>query len=134
MRLTLPRLAYSGEFTEGVLCLGDRFFSYTQEDTLRDGPKVDGRTAIPAGTYPVKLTFSNRFGKVLPLLVGVPGFEGIRIHSGNTAADSQGCILIAEKRLSADRIYGGLSFALVRALSLVDEPHEIQIINTWRVS
>lgn len=55
--------------------------------------KVYGDTAIPAGTYNVVITYSNRFKKYLPLLIDVPGYEGIRIHPGNSNKDTHGCLL-----------------------------------------
>lgn len=66
---------------------------YTLEDCLRD-IKIPGTTCIPAGRYEVVFSFSNRFKKFLPLLLNVPGFDGVRIHPGNTAAHTEGCILV----------------------------------------
>jgi len=65
---------------------------YVLEDCLRE-VKIPKETCIPAGTYEVVFSFSNRFKKFLPLLLNVPNFEGIRIHPGNFPADSEGCLL-----------------------------------------
>ena len=93
MKLKVIREASSKNATIGKLFIDDVFFCYTLEDVVRD-VKIYGETAIPTGMYEVKLTMSNRFKKVLPLLLNVKNFEGVRIHAGNTKADTHGCILV----------------------------------------
>ena len=55
--------------------------------------KIPGATAIPAGTYEIRDTYSPTFKKMMLEVIGVPGFQGIRIHSGNTADDTEGCLI-----------------------------------------
>jgi Family of unknown function (DUF5675) len=81
--------------TLGELFINGKRFSYTLEDVIRaKGVKVAGATAIPAGTYRMTLSISQRFGKLMPYVHDVPGFEGIRIHGGNSHKDTLGCILV----------------------------------------
>lgn len=99
MKLKLTRDIFENEFTLGGLEIDGQHFCFTVEDKVRP-QKIKGMTAIPAGRYKVTMTFSNRFKKVLPLLVDVPNFEGVRIHSGNTAEDTEGCIIVGKVRTS----------------------------------
>jgi len=99
MELKVIRSVKTATQTLGKIYVNGQFYGYTCEDVVRNlGPNGEGKipreTAIPALKYEVILSFSNRFQKYLPLLLNVPFFEGIRIHGGNTAANSEGCILV----------------------------------------
>ncbi len=95
MKLLLNRESQTADATLGRLFAGTECLYYTCEDLQRD-EKIYGKTAIPCGRYKVVITYSNRFQKHLPLVLDVPGFVGIRIHAGNTAKDTEGCILIGK--------------------------------------
>lgn len=96
MKITVTRFVKNAQATIGRLDVDGRFECYTLEDVVRPRgtPKVWGQTAIPVGTYAVALTYSTRFHEIMPQLLQVPGYEGIRIHAGNTAADTAGCLLV----------------------------------------
>lgn len=105
MKLTLIRNGFTDESTTGELHINGRFECFTLEDVVREvagAPvaswKIPGKTAIPYGTYDVTVNLSTRFGVDLPLLRNVPGYDGVRIHAGNTAVDTEGCILVGQMR------------------------------------
>jgi len=99
MKLNLYRHTYNTSGDRNIigdLFIDDEFFCHTLEDEKRpDGEKVYGKTAIADGTYKVSVTMSGRFKRLMPLLLDVPLFKGIRIHGGNTSKDTLGCILVA---------------------------------------
>jgi hypothetical protein len=100
MELLLIRDQCGEQCTEGQLSVDGAFECFVLEDVVRGaGEKIPGDTAIPAGRYQVIINHSNRFKRDLPLLLNVPNFEGVRIHPGNTAADTEGCILVGRKRV-----------------------------------
>ena len=110
MELKLKRIARRPTYTIGRLSIDNVPYSDTLEDTDRDynldgditepgEEKVYAQTAIPSGTYSVILNWSNRFQRIMPLLLNVPGFEGIRIHNGVTAANTAGCILVGKNSI-----------------------------------
>lgn len=130
MRLEVLRAELSPASTIGRLYLDNAFFCYTLEDTDRflekePGAKIYGKTAIPRGTYQVIIDFSNRFKKLMPRVLDVPGFSGIRIHSGNTAEDTDGCVLVGvavgkDKLFNSRAAYEKLMLRMEEALDRGD--------------
>lgn len=103
MILALKRKTFTKNSTIGELSIANKFFCYTLEDVIRK-IKIPRETAIPEGEYEVIINYSKRFKKMLPLLLEVPGFEGVRIHAGNTVKDTEGCILVGNKK-GIDMVY-----------------------------
>jgi len=110
MKLRLERRFLGENYTIGSLFINGIYLCDTIEDKVRDlnrdgdlndpgEGKVYGMTAIPYGKYEVDLTMSPKFQRLLPLVKNVKHFLGIRIHRGNTAEDSAGCILPGENKV-----------------------------------
>lgn len=132
MKLELVRAECGNVCTVGELLLDGQHEAWTLEDVVRaDGVKIPGETAIPAGFYMVDITYSPRFKRELPLLLGVRNFVGIRIHPGNTASDTEGCILIGQGKgqncvLSSRAAFDTL-FPKLQAAKLRKEPITIRV-------
>lgn len=133
MNLYVLRTNYNEECTIGLMLINDTVFGYTLEDVVRpnNSPKVYGKTAIPSGRYQVIVNTSPRFNRPMPLLLNVPGFSGIRIHGGNTDKDTEGCILVAKKKVSNTRISQSLEKELTNILLSKKENHYIEILNSY---
>lgn len=121
MKLKLIRTTEGDTFTEGKLYLDNVQECYAVEDTdrhLEDGinEKVYGETAIPRGTYEVIISHSNRFKKDLIEILNVPHFTGIRIHSGNSSKDTEGCIIVGSTNTQDDDDWVGGSRVAYRQL------------------
>jgi hypothetical protein len=97
MKIQIKRLHKTENSTIGEMTIDGKFECYTLEDKERD-VKIKSETAIPKGTYKVIINQSNRFKKLMPLLLNVPNFEGVRIHPGNSNHDTEGCILVGQSR------------------------------------
>jgi len=96
MKLKLIREHGTKDYTHGKLYIEDIYFCDTIEDQERD-VKIKSQTAIPCGTYKLIINMSTRFKKLMPLLLNVPNFAGVRIHSGNTKEDTEGCVLVGKR-------------------------------------
>lgn len=139
MRLTLTRVTRVDDATIGKLEIDGIQTCYTLEDVVRPpGVKIPGSTAIPAGTYPVQITWSPKFRVDMPLLIGVPDFQGVRIHPGNTADHTDGCILVGMEvrndTVVRSREAYNIVFREIREALIVHEDVFIDIINQYETA
>lgn len=127
MQLKLHRKIFTDDSTIGELFIDDVFFCYTLEDKVRP-VKIKNITAISSGTYDVIINFSNRFQKYMPLLLNVPNYEGVRIHSGNKSADTEGCILVGGTKTTDFIGNSRVTFSkLMTKLKAVEKKEKIKI-------
>lgn len=128
---TIGRLWVNDEKQPQCYVLEDKDRGLSQTDTLKTiaERKVYGKTAIPAGKYEVVITYSERFKQYLPLLLGVPGFAGIRLHWGNDASASLGCLIIGTAKVNDNYVSGSrVAFAaLFKRLKAVERKEKIWI-------
>lgn len=139
MKLILNRIFLSKEATVGELFVNDKKQCNTLEDIVRpDGEKVYGKTAIPTGTYEIKLTNSPRFKKVLPEILNVPNFAGVRIHTGNSSKDTEGCLLVGTWDGKNENWISNSKAAFDNLMSLLTKAEDnkekitITINNSWK--
>lgn len=145
MNLKLQRQASADGATIGKLFIDEVFECFTLEDQVREIAgqpvaqwKIPGQTAIPSGTYRVTVDPSQRFGRLMPHILNVPGFDGVRIHSGNTAADTEGCILVgmrvdeqaSEPTIAESRVAFAPLFSRLWDAVRLGVPVYITILNT----
>lgn len=115
MELILTRQIRTDKSTIGELTINGVHECYILEDVDRGldshmtlseiaQKKIHGKTAIPIGRYEIALTFSGKFNRIMPLLLNVPGYSGVRIHWGNTDKDTEGCLLTG-KSIAPNVVY-----------------------------
>ena len=134
MKLKLIRQFGTEGFTEGKLYIDDVFECYTVEDEDRHleagGVKIPTVTAIPKGSYEVVLSMSPRFKRILPEVLNVPGFTGVRIHSGNSSKDSEGCILVGSSNdRNDDDWVGGSKIALAQLITKLSQVKGVVVLD-----
>lgn len=141
MKIKVVREVFTDKSTIGSLYVNGQFFCYTLEDKDRgleqsqslvmiQAKKLFGITAIPYGKYELIVNKSPKFGRLLPRLLGIKGFDGVLIHRGNSAEHSHGCILVGYKK-APDGIFESTKAEndLVNLLLLhKEDKHEIEII------
>ena len=143
VRLLLMRMWNRDKYVIGRLYIDGEFYCNTLEDTDRGlsdtmtldeikKKKVYGETAIPSGKYEVIFNYSPKYKKTMPLLLNVKGYSGIRIHSGNTHKDTEGCILVGDNKVVGQVVNSRIRYnALVERLK--GKKVTIEIVRTYNV-
>lgn len=133
MNLILPRTIYTSISTIGTLLIGNSLFCHTLEDTVRPrgSGKIYGLTAISAGRYRVVVSMSQKFKKLMPEILGVPQFTGVRVHNGEIPEHTLGCVLTGKTIVNDHRIDGSMGDTLTNMLLVSKEEHWIEIIDTY---
>jgi len=137
MKLKLVRKFKGTSYTIGDLYVDGELFCNVVEDVVRDLPdtcpntpkgidckcpqKVHSQTAIPEGTYKVVLSMSSRFKKIMPEILNVPHFRGIRIHSGNKSTDTEGCLIVGKNTIVGQVTESRVTFNKLMALLNTDK-------------
>lgn len=117
------RLSSSGKMFDEC----GEFFCYTLEDEARPkGVKIKSHTCLAPGLYKVKVTYSSRFKRLMPIIYTEPNgyeakmggisFKGSRLHGGNTHLNTEGCPLVAYNRINSDKIYKTAEKALTKKI------------------
>lgn len=139
MELKLNRIFLGSSATIGELYVDGEHIADTLEDRVRpEGEKIYGKTAIPEGAYEMVLSYSPRFKKILPEILNVPNFTGIRIHCGNSSANSSGCILVGtwdgekEDWVSDSKVAFNKLMSLLQKAADNKEKITITINNSWK--
>ncbi len=124
MELKLVRRWLTNESTIGDLTVNGQWECFVIEDHYpTPWVKTPGKTAIPVGHYEVIVNMSNRFKVDMPLLLNVPEYQGIRIHPGNTSADTEGCLLpgrirqpnkVLESKLAYEALFTKIKAAIAK--------------------
>jgi hypothetical protein len=131
MKIKVIRHFKGEQYTIGRLYIDDVYYCDTLEDRVRDfekDGKVFGQTAIPQGIYDLKLSMSPRFGRLLPEILNVPHFTGIRIHRGNTHFDTHGCILVGFNKEKGKVLQSSeTEMALINRLAKANDKITIEI-------
>ena len=99
MEVKIKRHWFTPKTSIGLVIVDGLHFCFSLEDAARaDGVKLPGITAIPAGEYDLTIDQSKRFNRLMPHILDVPRFEGIRIHAGNRPEDTEGCIILGYEK------------------------------------